>query len=81
MLHMFLDDRPWFRPKRFGYGAGLPMAWQGWAMLVAHMAVIGGIIMLFANQPVTMVVASLIAAAAPIPIYRVKTKGGWHWRS
>ena len=25
------DDKPWFAPKRFGYGAGLPIAWQGWA--------------------------------------------------
>lgn len=26
MLHLFLDDRPWFRAKRRGYGTGLPIA-------------------------------------------------------
>ena len=29
------DDGPeWFAPKRYGYGAGLPIAWQGWAVIV-----------------------------------------------
>ncbi len=27
------DDKAWFTPKRYGYGAGLPVAWQGWALL------------------------------------------------
>src|SRR3546814_6692541 len=36
MLHIFLDERPWFRAKRHGYGAGLPIAWQGWVMLAAQ---------------------------------------------
>jgi hypothetical protein len=26
VLHLFLDDRPWFAPKRFGYGAAAPIA-------------------------------------------------------
>ena len=34
------DDGAWFAPKRFGYGAGLPIAWQGWAVLVAYLAVL-----------------------------------------
>lgn len=29
MFHKFLEDGDWFAPKRFGYGAGLPIAWQG----------------------------------------------------
>ena len=26
-------SKPWFAPKRFGYGAGLPISWEGWAVL------------------------------------------------
>ncbi|WP_243403462.1 MULTISPECIES: hypothetical protein [Bacteria] len=37
------DDDAWFAPKRFGYGAGLPIAWQGWAVLVAYLAVVIGV--------------------------------------
>ncbi|MGN6515863.1 MAG: hypothetical protein ACTHLR_08480 [Rhizomicrobium sp.] len=30
----------WFRPRRFGYGAGMPSNWKGWALLVV---LVGGI--------------------------------------
>ena len=34
-----MNDRPqWFAPKRYGYGAGLPISWQGWAVTVAFIA-------------------------------------------
>lgn len=31
-----MGARPWFRVKRYGFGAGLPCAWQGWAVLLAY---------------------------------------------
>ncbi|GAA3999328.1 hypothetical protein [Sphingomonas humi] len=32
-----MDDGPaWFAPKRRGFGSGLPIAWQGWALLIAY---------------------------------------------
>ena len=34
------DDGAWFAPKRFGYGAGLPIAWQGWALLAGYIAAV-----------------------------------------
>ncbi len=30
----------WFAPKRYGYGAGLPIAWQGWVLTIGYLAVI-----------------------------------------
>jgi len=34
----------WFPAKRYGWGWGLPSAWQGWAVLVAYLTlVLGGI--------------------------------------
>jgi len=36
--------RYWFRAKRYGWGWGLPCAWQGWSVLVLYFAlVLGGI--------------------------------------
>ena len=36
------DDGPeWFAPKRYGYGSGLPISWQGWAITIAFVAIVG----------------------------------------
>ena len=80
MLHLLLDDRPWFRPKSRGYGTGLPIAWQGWVMLAMHIALITGIAVLLQGRPAMMTIAVVLAALAPMPLYRAKTEGGWRWR-
>ena len=81
MLHHLRDKGPWFRAKRFGYGAGLPFKWQGWALLLSHMAMIVGLSLLLADRPFVMLPVILIIALAPIPIYAARTVGGWKWRS
>ena len=35
-----MDTRYWFRAKRYGWGWGLPLTWQGWAALAAFIALI-----------------------------------------
>jgi len=80
MLHLFLDERPWFRAKHHGYGTGLPIAWQGWVLLAAHVALITGVATLLRDQPVVMTILVVVAALAPMPLYRARTEGGWHWR-
>lgn len=80
MLHLLLDGRPWFRPKSRGYGSGLPIAWQGWVMLAAHVALIFGVATLFRDRPGLLMVMVLLAALVPMPLYRAKTEGGWRWR-
>ena len=34
-----LTERPWFGPKRFGWG-WTPVAWQGWLVVVAFLAAV-----------------------------------------
>ena len=34
------DDDAWFAPKRYGYGTSLPIAWQGWAILIGYILLI-----------------------------------------
>ena len=80
MLHLFLDDHPWFRAKRHGYGTGLPIAWQGWFLLAVHIALITGVVMLLRDRPVALTIAAIFAGLLPLPLYRAKTEGGWQWR-
>lgn len=80
MLHLLFDRRPWFRAKSYGYGAGLPIAWQGWLMLGLHLALIAGAVLLLRDQPILRTIAILFCAFAPLPLYRARTEGDWHWR-
>lgn len=56
-------EHAWFRAKRYGYGWGLPLTWQGWVVLVAYTAVmaVGGI--WFARNPGAFVAIMLGASA------------------
>jgi hypothetical protein len=80
MLHLFKNEGAWFRAKKFGYGAGLPFKWQGWALLLGHMALIIGAALLFKDSPVIFVPLALLIALAPMPVYAARTEGGWKWR-
>lgn len=84
MLHKFFEPGYWFAPKKLGYGAGLPIAWQGWALLICYMAVLlgaglllesGGQIGLAAFIAITVIVTILLLLIA-----RRRTEGGWKWR-
>ena len=80
MFWLLNDSRPWFRHKSFGYGAGLPVAWQGWALLASHIALLVGLGALLREHPVALVAAVLTAALLPMPLYAARTEGGWRWR-
>ncbi len=76
-----MSDRPeWFAAKRYGYGAGVPISWQGWALTLAFVAIAVLLSATFANRPIV-----LLAAIAPIFITFLvitarTTRGGWRWR-
>ncbi len=80
-------SKAWFAPKRYGYGSGLPIAWQGWVVLAVYMAVCIGAALalpLIFPQP-GIFVAALIAVMMPATlilcvICAAKTEGGWRWR-
>ena len=40
------DDKGMVRTKRYGYGAGLPVAWQGWALLAGYIVMMLGCVVL-----------------------------------
>lgn len=80
MLQHLFGTRPWFAAKRFGVGAGLPIAWQGWMLLVAHISLIAGVTVALIEHPAALVITAMAVALLPIPVYARHTRGGWRWR-
>ncbi len=82
-----MSGKPWFKPKRYGYGAGLPIAWQGWVVLIVYLAVTVGAapvaVSLFPNVEIAAALFTgviMVASVVLLIICARKTEGGWHWR-
>lgn len=80
-------DKAWFASKRIGYGAGMPLCWQGWALLALFAA---GLLLCskIAFQLAPADIAPFFAAGAMVIVIicfslviRAKTEGGWRWRN
>ena len=69
----------WFAPKRFGYGAGIPISWQGWAVVLGYTAIVLVAVALFRADPLALFGILAPATAALIVISARTTRGGWHW--
>lgn len=75
------DDGAWFLPKTFGYGAGLPIRWQGWAVIGIHLlVVVTAAALLIERAPVVFAAILVVATAVLLLLCAAKTRGGWRWR-
>jgi len=77
--------KAWFAPKRFGYGAGMPIAWQGWVVMIGFIAAIIALLVVsrMLVEPLASrvtICGSTVLIALLIAIARAKTDGGWRWR-
>jgi hypothetical protein len=71
----------WFAPKRFGYGAGLPIAWQGWVLLLAYIGLaMAGAALLAPAKPLLFLSLFLPLTAIFVLVVARTTRGGWRWR-
>jgi hypothetical protein len=80
---------PWFRPKRFGYGAE-PAGWKGWAATAGFILLLAGwsfgllgVARHGAIEPaawIAWLVGVVALTAAFIALARAKTDGEWRWR-
>ena len=70
----------WFAPKRFGYGSGLPISWQGWLVTVLFLILVVGAAILFSDRPIIFFGVLIPAMLALIIITARTTRGGWRWR-
>ena len=74
------DGPQWFAPKRYGYGAGLPISWQGWAVTLGFVAAAILLSVKFAQRPLELVAALAPFLIAFTVICARTTRGGWRWR-
>lgn len=83
MLHESRKSGEWFAPKRFGYGAGVPIAWQGWVVLLAYVGVVVGLVQFVRAGGTTALLAGvgiILATAGLWLVAQRHTRGGWRWR-
>ena len=72
-------SKPWFAAKRYHYGSGLPIAWQGWLVLSGYLAVIAAASMVLSRP---LAAATVVSSTVILMIVCAKrTAGGWRWRS
>jgi len=75
------DDDAWFATRRYGYGAGWPLRWQGWALLAGFLgALLGSIALLRRGHPGLLVIVSVLWIGGFSLIAARHTRGGWRWR-
>ena len=76
-----MNDNPeWFAPKRYGYGAGLPISWQGWTVMLGFIAIALLDGLFFATRPLVLIAILIPAIAVLLVITARTTRGGWRWR-
>ena len=75
------DDGPeWFKPKRYGYGSGTPISWQGWAITLGYSAIISVVAFRFRQNAFVVIAIFIPITVAFCVIAARTTRGGWRWR-
>ncbi|QNM82180.1 hypothetical protein H8M03_09115 [Sphingomonas sabuli] len=76
-----MNDGPeWFAPKALGFGSGRPIAWQGWAVLAAYLAILAGLAHAYAEHLAIFLPLTAFATFLLLLIAAKTTRGGWKWR-
>jgi hypothetical protein len=74
------DGPEWFAPKRYGYGSGRPISWQGWALTAAFVAIAIGVSVRLKDQPLKLIAIMIPVTVVFCVICARTTRGGWRWR-
>jgi len=74
------DDPEWFAPKRYGYGTGIPISWQGWVLTIGYILMAAGLAFALARRPLVLIAAIILPTVAFLVVSAKTTRGGWRWR-
>ena len=72
--------REWFAPKRYGYGSGLPISWQGWVVTIGYVVLLALATLII---PYSLIAYFIIVAELTIALIIIcarTTRGGFRWR-
>ena len=73
--------KPWFRVKRYGFGAGLPCSWEGWALLIGFLVIVVSSGVVFTERTPALHLGVVLAATAIVVVVSWrKSNGPWKWR-
>jgi hypothetical protein len=76
-----MNDGPeWFAAKRYGYGSGMPISWQGWAVTIGFVLFVTAISLWLSNRPGELVAAMILPTVGFMVVCARTTRGGWRWR-
>jgi hypothetical protein len=72
----------WFPAKRYGWGWGPPVKWQGWLVLVIYVALVVGTGFYYQprKHPVAFITCVVVATALFMVIAAVKGEKPLAWR-
>lgn len=83
-----MDDRNyWFAAKRYGWGWGLPLTWQGWTVVAAYLLVVVGPLAFVGVAPEWVVGSATlvgVVVGTPLLLLVCLRKGEptrWRWGS
>jgi hypothetical protein len=79
---MHNDRKFWFPAKRYGWGWGLPVRWQGWLVLVVFLAsIVAGSLTLLPRYGalVFYAYAAFISAAFLVVLWLTGEPPRWRW--
>ena len=74
------DGPEWFAPKRYGYGSGTPISWQGWVLTLGFTALAVLFALILGRHPLQIVAALVPLTIVFSVICARTTRGGWRWR-
>lgn len=84
MLHKFFEPGDWFAAKKLGYGAGLPIAWQGWVLMAGYFVLMLGFGLLAETGNIANMIIGFTGIAIVTILFLIvvkkRTRGGWRWR-
>ncbi len=76
------EEKYWFPAKRYGWGWGLPVTWQGWAVTIAYFVLLGAGAAAFdpTHHPVRFAAYVLVLSALLVAVCYLKGEPpGWRW--
>ena len=78
------EKRVWFRAKKYGWGWGLPCAWQGWVVLASWLVLLsGGAVLLAFLEPKHIgffIAYAVVLGIALLLVCLIKgEKPRWRW--
>lgn len=74
-------DRPWFNPRRFGWGWGAPATCQGWATLALFMGgLVGAQALITPTSGAVLYLVVVVALVAALVAVCWSSSGPPRWR-